>query len=456
VYGVAPGDLATVATQARERNAAVVTITTAGTVGYPWSTLPEPAEWGQVLTAVTGTPFAPVPIAPPIVRTQQIASVNYFDDAAAWARSRALGPTARYVIVNPASGPGPVPIPQVATEVDAARAVGQQPLGYVHTLWGARSPAQVLDDARLYRSRYGIGAVFLDEAAHTCDAAPYYAALAATLRADGFTTIVLNPGQAVPECYAFADGIVTFEGSRADYPAWQPMAWMQRYPAERFWHLVNDVPAASIGAVVGASKTKWAGVVFTTDDAIGDGNPWDEYPQTPYLDAVRASVVAAPRTEAPSAGGSAPPGRSPAPRSAALPVPADAPPPPTGAAPLIGYVGPVRPLPPEPAGHAPTTTAPSRTSGAVLEDAPLVTSSGADEPSALASPRVAAPAADVADEAIVGERAARTWARRHATVLGVQVTTPPARLALSRRSPFGAVHAAVMRAVRVLGTASRA
>ncbi len=183
-------------------------------------------------------------IGPPVIGSQQIASVNYFSDGAAWNRSRSLGANARYVIVNPDNGPGATRFPAVQTEVDASRAVGQVPLGYVHTLWGGRSPAQVVADAELYRTRYGITGVFLDEAADSCAAAPHYETITTQLRAAGFGVVALNPGRPVPECYAFADGIVVYEGGLADYATLRPLAWMQRYPASKFWHLSTTCPRA--------------------------------------------------------------------------------------------------------------------------------------------------------------------------------------------------------------------
>jgi hypothetical protein len=454
VWSVAPGDLTLTAQLARSRNAGTVTVTSAGSSGYPWASMAGPEEWTTVLTAVTGAPFTPARVGPPPVTSQQLASVNYFSVPAMWTRSRSLGTANRFVLVNPDSGPGAVRETWVQIEVDAARAAGQTPLGYVHTLWGARPSAQVLADARSYRTRYGITGVFLDESADTCTTAAWYQSVTQQLRSEGFDVVALNPGRPVPECYSFADGIVVYEGSLAGYASLRPQAWMQRVPASKFWHLLYEVPQSSIAQAVATSRSKWAGVLWFTDDSLtaGDANPWSDYPSTAYLSELRSAAVATLRSAAPSAGGAAGAPRAPAPGApnpSTIPVAPTIPVPPASSPVPTVPVIPVAAILPSGPPDAPPLLPPA--SGAPSVDVAAVPSPVPTAvPTSTASLPNPTPSAE--PNVLTGERAAAWFARRRAVVQGIQIVRPATRTTATHTT---ATHTTATRTTATRTTATR-
>ncbi|GAA3849436.1 hypothetical protein GCM10022243_14230 [Saccharothrix violaceirubra] len=158
--------------------------------------------------------------------------------------------------------------------------------GSHHTREGEISPEAWLAQAKVdvdgWYSLYGdIDGVFLDQTLSACGPdnlhVRHYADLVAYVKAHHpGAYVVLNPGRAVEECYAdVADTILTFEGSRAAYLAHTPPAWeLARPDRKKFWHLVYDVPADAMPAVVARSKANGAGYVYVTDRAH-DPYPWD-------------------------------------------------------------------------------------------------------------------------------------------------------------------------------------
>ena len=123
------------------------------------------------------------------------------------------GALPQLLVVNPASGPGSAPDQGYRRAIAAARSGGARALGYVPTGWAARPLGAVEADIDRYREWYGVDGVFLDEAAASESALPYYRALR-----DRANFIVLNPG-VVPALGYFdvADVVVTFEGSYGAY-----------------------------------------------------------------------------------------------------------------------------------------------------------------------------------------------------------------------------------------------
>ena len=79
--------------------------------------------------------------------------------------------------------------------------------------WAARPLDAVKADIHRYREWYGVDGVFLDEAAASESALPYYRALQ-----DRARFVVLNPGMVPARGYFdVADIVVTFEGPFAAY-----------------------------------------------------------------------------------------------------------------------------------------------------------------------------------------------------------------------------------------------
>jgi hypothetical protein len=119
------------------------------------------------------------------------------------------------LVINPASGPGEAPRAEYRRAIAAAHSGGTQVLGYVATGWAGRPRVAAEGDIDRYRRWYGLDSVFLDEAATSDSALPYYRALA-----DRARFVVLNPGMIPARGYFdVADVVVTFEGPFAAYRA---------------------------------------------------------------------------------------------------------------------------------------------------------------------------------------------------------------------------------------------
>jgi len=146
------------------------------------------------------------------------------------------------LVVNPASGPGEAPDAGYRRAIAAAQDRGARILGYVPTAWGARPHVDVTRDIERYRAWYAVDGVFFDEAAHDEGGLAHYRALAADARAAGARLVTLNPGVVPARGYFdLADVVVVFEGSYADYRAWQEPAWVTDLGAA---HLVYAAPPA--------------------------------------------------------------------------------------------------------------------------------------------------------------------------------------------------------------------
>lgn len=212
----------------------------------------------------------------------------YFAPGGVWSDAVAGAPAVRYLVANPSSGPGAAADPAYAAAVASSRAAGIEVLGYVSTRWGHRPPDEVRQEVAAYRDWYGISGIFFDEASSTPDALPHYGRLAGPVRLSG-GCVALNPGTVPDERYAaLADVLVVFEGPCSAYRCWSPPLWTERYPRQRFWHLVYDTHTDEVAAALRTAERRSAGVVYVTDDVMD--NPWDRLPSywTHELDVVRA------------------------------------------------------------------------------------------------------------------------------------------------------------------------
>jgi hypothetical protein len=194
-------------------------------------------------------------------------------------------PRGTIVIVNPANGPGPSVDARYAAMIPALERAGCLPYGYVDTAYAHREPDQIVAEARLWSSWYGVKAVFLDQTAPSAAHLDYYRGIVGRLHADGFE-VAMNPGQPEvdPRYLDLVEHVVLFEGTYETYLAASFPAWVNDYPAARAWHLVYDVAdSAAMSNVVRLARARHAGVVYATDG--GMPNPWLSLP--PYWAAER-------------------------------------------------------------------------------------------------------------------------------------------------------------------------
>ena len=198
-------------------------------------------------------------------------------DPQLWVRLAEAGADVRFVVVNVNSGPGDELDPAYPEVVERLRQARVRMVGYVDTDYGRVSVQDVAEQARAWVTRYGVRGVFLDQVAADLTHLEYYAACALACRAAGAQFVVVNPGINCHPAYAeLANVTVTFEGTWAQYARYKPSAELLARPAERFCHLVYDVPAGRLADGRRWAAARHAGSVFFTD---GSGaNPWDRLP----------------------------------------------------------------------------------------------------------------------------------------------------------------------------------
>jgi hypothetical protein len=207
---------------------------------------------------------------------------SYFYPGPIWTQALTVMPSAGQVmIINPRNGPGAKVDPNYQAAAKAARAAGVKVLGYVHTLYGERDLNAVFTDILWHFEWYQVDGIFLDEASEDRKDLAYYKLIADGIHSlDGEKMVVLNPGTYPAEEYAgIADIIVTAEMAYAKYKKDRGVpAWVAKYPASRFCHIVHGVSnIARMREVVQLSRDRNAGYVYVTDDS--NDNPYDRLPK---------------------------------------------------------------------------------------------------------------------------------------------------------------------------------
>jgi hypothetical protein len=214
---------------------------------------------------------------------RRLAVPAYFHPAVGagdWAALAAHADRLRAVILNIDSGPGTAPEPELGAAARRVAAAGGRLLGYVDTAYGARPDADVCADVERYLAWYPIVGIFLDRVVTAGSALPRHRRLAAAVRAVAPGTLVANHGTWPAPGYAgCADALVTFEGPARAHARWETPPWGYAVPPGSLWHLVYDVPAAGLDAVLRHAAASNVATVFATDRY--GANPWDGLP--PYL-----------------------------------------------------------------------------------------------------------------------------------------------------------------------------
>lgn len=240
--------------------------------------------------------------------TQSIAVPSYFypDSSTAgslWDQMDAGAPAVTLAVINPASGPGDALNPDYAAQVERSQAAGLTVLGYVHTSYanttapdGSRTVEAVKADIDKFYDWYGVDGVFLDEASTDCEyATSYYKPLYDHVKSKGGSALVaINPGIQTGECYmSVSDIVVNFEGDHAKYAAsYSAPAWVDEYPANRFWHLVYRSPDdTTMKSDMSLGKQRNAGRMYVTPDDLP--NPWDTLPSPTYFDTEKQEAAGA-------------------------------------------------------------------------------------------------------------------------------------------------------------------
>lgn len=196
-----------------------------------------------------------------------------------WSHSTPVKAGAIY-IMNPASGPGVKTDPLYTSVANKVKQSGIRLFGYVDTDYGRRSEKSIIADVDKFRKMYPITGIFLDQTQLDASHLAYYTAISNGIKARKLP-LAFNPGQPIiDERYmALANHIMTFEGTLTTYQKTSFPQWQTKYPSQKFWHLVYDVPSsATMRQVITRANTLPAGLLYITNRHMP--NPWDAIP--PY------------------------------------------------------------------------------------------------------------------------------------------------------------------------------
>ncbi|KAJ6536325.1 Spherulation-specific family 4 [Mycena capillaripes] len=198
-----------------------------------------------------------------------------------------------YIIVNPDSGPGPSDPNYEAAVASLRENANALLLGYVLTGFGTRDPAAVTQDVQTYAgwaAASRVDGIFFDET--QAGLTSTYQAYAATVRAATWASgntgyVVLNPGEDIGAStyYSFADQIVTFENTYAEYQDQAPIPLPNAAQQSVIIHtFANDTDTLS--SVVQTLDTAGIASVYitnlniaTTDVYHGFGSEWTAFVQ---------------------------------------------------------------------------------------------------------------------------------------------------------------------------------
>lgn len=182
-----------------------------------------------------------------------------------------------FAIVNVDSGPGETLDP--IYEKALANGSRTPLLGYIPLGYGRRPPDDVIHDGLLWRDRYDVTDLFLDEAPadprEGCDTVD----LIAQLRRNGATYIVTNPGTCPsPSLVVASDITCVVETDWQAYPraASSSAAELDGCAPNQLMHIVHGVPPRAYDQTVTMAKDLGASYLWVTDATLP--NPWGRLP----------------------------------------------------------------------------------------------------------------------------------------------------------------------------------
>ena len=216
----------------------------------------------------------------PGARCEEISVPAYFYPGAAWTSAIDSRPAPAIMILDiTSSGAGSTPDRTYAAAAARAQAAGIKVLGYTSTGYARRPAAAVEADVRHYRAWYHVAGIFLDEAATGASEFSYYQKLTSYIRhADPGALVMLNPGTYPSRRYmALGDVVLAYEGSYARYTSLHVPAWVDRYPAARFSHVVYATPGTRLAEALRLAVARHAGYVYVTN--MAGRNPYRSLPR---------------------------------------------------------------------------------------------------------------------------------------------------------------------------------
>jgi hypothetical protein len=197
-----------------------------------------------------------------------------------WAQASSTKPAPADMILDLPNGmgAGTAPDPSFQALVRQAKAADITILGYSSTVDGARPMAEVEADVRHYRDWYGVTRIFLDRVSGDSAHLGYYHQLSEYIhRQDSGPSVWMNPGDFPDQSYmSIGDVVMVFEGTYAQYRAYQAPRWVAQYPAAKFAHTIYDTPGSDLASALKLAGSRRAMHVYVTDGT--GGNPYAALP----------------------------------------------------------------------------------------------------------------------------------------------------------------------------------
>ena len=189
-------------------------------------------------------------------------------------------------IINPNNGPdGKPPNEDYQRGLKDLRESDAAILGYVYTKYGDRPKAEVIEDIMLYAKHYNVDGIFLDESSSNPQQVNYYQDIYNYIKQEAnLDRVVINPGTSMDEAYLTkptADVAVIFENYPQPWTEYQPKAYINNYPAERFASLIHSVDSSrQMKKYIDLATERNMGYIYITDDSPDseDGDPWNSLP----------------------------------------------------------------------------------------------------------------------------------------------------------------------------------
>ncbi|MFL5308705.1 MAG: spherulation-specific family 4 protein, partial [Polyangia bacterium] len=265
--------------------------TTGTTPTAPVATTPTPTTT-PVQTPPTSTVTTPPPAVPPsstaVAATGLVGATGvngtiiplYTDPSdSSWAAvvaAKQAHPTVPVIaIVNPSDGPGAAKDAGYVAGITKLVAAGVKVIGYVHTLYGDRSTAQLQAEMDQWHSWYpNVTGIFFDEMANSPGHESYYSALGAYAKAHGGDFTVGNPGTDTAQSYiGTLDVMLIYESD--GLPSMSAITgWHSSYARTNFGVIPYKV--SSLDAAFVAAARPYVGYIYLQSDDLS--NPWDSVP----------------------------------------------------------------------------------------------------------------------------------------------------------------------------------
>jgi hypothetical protein len=212
--------------------------------------------------AVTGAPTAVCPL---------IMGIPSGDVQPAWSQLTAARQSVGTIVLNVYNGPGLYPSREAAQATRRAQLSGIRVIGYVFTRFGTRPEAQVESDIRVWKARYGVDGVFVDNVSEKPGKVSYYRRLARFIRSSPGRYVVLNAaGSTTPDYATIGDVDILFESTYRRFRSYSPPRWAAGVPADRLGTIVYDARGTqALDDALHIAQRGNFGYVYVTD---GDGS----------------------------------------------------------------------------------------------------------------------------------------------------------------------------------------